>query len=397
MPRKALVLTGFAVVHLGLLAHTVSLDGAVAGFGLVTGAAILGAGTWWRRGAANRDFAAGLAHLGSVLVVLGAWLAWDAVAAPFGGHFDQRWARLAAVVGATAGLLAVRRWTGVFSAAASVAATVAVLLASGQQLTPEARCQAGLALSIPVVLLLAGRLPVAPVIGLGLGCLLTFTGATRNPGFGGTQDFWTAIAFAVTGAFAAFGALAGAHRRSRTVVSAAAVLLGLLGIGWARLALLAPPGAAAELTPFWNLRFLTAVVLLALVELGRRRLPADADPAARVVFASIAGGIGYLAGLAELLTFVSGWPHGWSAVTISLYSLLFAGGALVAGFVRKVAVLRWVGLVGFALVVLKVAVYDLSELATPLRVLVTGVLGLVLLAGSWAYAKNRVQPAAASR
>jgi uncharacterized membrane protein len=149
--------------------------------------------------------------------------------------------------------------------------------------------------------------------------------------------------------------------------------------------------AVGGLSPFFNLRFLSAIAILALLEFGRRKLrqPRAVDA---IVFAAITLAFGYLASLIETLELVRSWPQGWSAVTVSVHTLLFAGGMLVAGFVKRQPLLRWPGLCGFGIVVVKVSLFDLRAVDTPLRVLVTGVLGVVLLLGAWLYARNRTQP-----
>src|SRR5262249_4981309 len=128
---------------------------------------------------------------------------------------------------------------------------------------------------------------------------------------------------------------------------------------------------------------------IALLDFARRRLPAGTAPLERGTFVAITLGFAWLAGLVEMLALVRAWPTGWSDATISLYSVLYAAGLLWTGFRRRRPALRYAGLGGFAIVVVKVGVWDLAALALPLRVLVTGVLGVVLLLAAWAYARNR--------
>jgi hypothetical protein len=60
---------------------------------------------------------------------------------------------------------------------------------------------------------------------------------------------------------------------------------------------------------------------------------------------------------------------------------------LVVGFRRRLPALRWSALLAFGALVVKIGAHDLRELETPLRVLGSGVLGLVLLAAAWGYAR----------
>ena len=55
---------------------------------------------------------------------------------------------------------------------------------------------------------------------------------------------------------------------------------------------------------------------------------------------------------------------------------------------RRSRPLRYAALVGFGGVILKIGLFDLSEAELPLRILVTGVLGLVLLAAAYGYARR---------
>ena len=75
--------------------------------------------------------------------------------------------------------------------------------------------------------------------------------------------------------------------------------------------------------------------------------------------------LGYLAGLVEMLTLVDAWPAGWSAVTVSCYTLLVAIALLVAGFVRSDQRLRWPGLLGLSAVVVGAALRDPRRALSP--------------------------------
>jgi hypothetical protein len=145
-----------------------------------------------------------------------------------------------------------------------------------------------------------------------------------------------------------------------------------------------------------NLRFAGGIGLTALLGSGAwlaSRGPVP--PALRWTLATGALVVGYLAGLLELLQAthdlqVAGVLEGaWGPVLVSLYTVLVAGGMLFVGFRWRLAPLRYTALVVLGVVVAKVGLYDLAASRLPLRVLVTGVLGLVLLSGAYAYTKRR--------
>ncbi len=73
---------------------------------------------------------------------------------------------------------------------------------------------------------------------------------------------------------------------------------------------------------------------------------------------------------------------------VSVYGALHAAVVLGIGFWRRDPLLRWLALGGFGIVVLKVALVDLVSVSTPVRVLVTGCLGAILLAAAYAYARR---------
>jgi hypothetical protein len=81
---------------------------------------------------------------------------------------------------------------------------------------------------------------------------------------------------------------------------------------------------------------------------------------------------------------------------VSVYVALHAAAVLGIGFWRRDRVLRWLALGGFGIVVLKVGLFDLHDVSTPVRVLVTGCLGAILLAAAGAYAR-RARDAGAPR
>ena len=354
---------------------------------LLTGLAALGgAAMLLRHQPTARERAADLARLGGLLLVFGLLAAGDGTATP-----TAQWL---AVTGGVGAMLATRRWTALDqlpALAATLLATTFVLQAT--EITTELRWLVPLLLTLPAAIVLLGRWRWLRGTGLVLGGAIAFFGLTRQYDFTGPAAQWLSVAFGAAGGWAALGALAAGRRSDRALLLTATAMLAVLGVAWSVVALQPAAADTEGLPAFFNLRFLTAIALLALLDLGRRRLPAAASRVDRTVFVVITLALGYIAGLVETLALVRGLDPGWSRVIVSLFTLLYAGGLLVAGFLRQQRWLRLPGLLGFAFVVAKVGLHDLSGLSTPLRVLVTGALGLVLLAGAWLYARVRAQEA----
>ncbi len=151
----------------------------------------------------------------------------------------------------------------------------------------------------------------------------------------------------------------------------------------------ASAGHLPHATPFLDLRFL--VGLLALAALWLFPYFALAAPLRRgTATTALLGGLllGFIVGYVELWQLVRSLDDAWPAVLVSVYMALFAAGTLAVGFVRGDTRLRYPALGLFGLVVLKVGLHDLAEAATALRIFVTGILGLVLLAAAYAYARK---------
>ncbi|MCA8964954.1 MAG: DUF2339 domain-containing protein, partial [Planctomycetes bacterium] len=360
--------------------------------GLVTGPmALLGGAALVRWAPSLRDRAAALADFGVLLLAIGALTVWS----QFGRDdlvpvtFDHPWFRLLSLTGVTTLALTLRRHLGGGELGALGAALVGLLLTTLPMPSAELRGQTAVLLTIPAALVLTSRAGWLRSASLALGAAALFFASTHEVSFDGDAGTWLSIAFGASGAWAALGALRASWRRDRTLLMTAITLLVVLGVTWSVAALQPVPADTEALAAFFNLRFASALVVIGLLEFGRRRLPADADAVERISFTSIEFAIVYLAGLVEVLALVRTWPDGWSAVTVSLYSMLFAGALLAAGFVRQQSWLRWPGLGGLGLVVVKVMLFDLRDLSTPLRVLATGALGLVLLVSAFAYARLR--------
>jgi hypothetical protein len=377
---------------------------AASGAVLVIGALALGVEAWraGRASSAAAEPAIGpvrfaVADLGAVLAVLGAFALPSSVIADAGGAvgFDHPWLRLAGIAVAAASVLGTRRWTGASELAPGLAAAIAAFAVLGEPVGAGSRAHAAIALGLLAALVLAARPAALRAAALVAAAAVACFAATRTFAFTGEHALWTSIGLGVAGGLAGGGALVSAWRRDRIGLTTAAVLLCTLGVAWSVIAW--QPAAAngdAGPTAFVNLRCLCALLLLALLDFARRRLPAGAAALERGTFVAITLGFAWLAGLVEMLALVRAWPAGWSDATISLYSVLYAAGLLWAGFRRRRPALRYAGLGGFAIVVVKVGLWDLAALALPLRVLVTGVLGVVLLLGAWAYARNRRAPPA---
>jgi hypothetical protein len=390
---------GAWAVHAVLLAWTMA-HGTVAPLGLVAGAVVLGLGIALRqRGTERPGPAIDLARLGGTVLAVGALACWNVPPERLVGfvdNFDQPWPRLLTLLGAGGVVLALRRWSGSRDPALGTATVLATWLVLHQVAGDDRRMLVAPALLLPGALLALARRSEAAALGLVAGALLAFGGLAETATFRGDAGGWLAAAFLATGAWCALTTFAAARRQDAQLQVGATVMLALLGLAWCAAATfdwpLGPHELPREMLPFVvNFRVGAAVAVLAAV-VASWKCPAAGKPRTDVAaLGAIALAIAYLAGLAEVVGFVHEWPHGWSAVTISLYTLVFAGGLLVAGFVTENALLRWPGLCGFFLVVAKVAVWDMREVDTPLRVLVAGALGLVLLLGSWAYARARKQ------
>ncbi len=178
--------------------------------------------------------------------------------------------------------------------------------------------------------------------------------------------------------------------RDREIHRCAAAVLLLCALAWG---LYAFTGRFPAGTAFVNARFAVALASIAALALFPLRRLAEADR--RVVGGVLllgALGLGYAAGLVEVAKTVGSMDDSWPDVLVSVYTTMFAAAALLAGFVRHDRRLRYAALGAFGVVVLKIGIHDLGDAAIPLRILVTGVLGLVLLAAAFAYARKQGPP-----
>ena len=141
---------------------------------------------------------------------------------------------------------------------------------------------------------------------------------------------------------------------------------------------------------FFNPRLLSGLAVVAALLVGawidgRRRATGNE----RAYQAGIALPLGWYVGLGEVLHVVETLDPAWRAVAVSLYTTAWAAVLLLAGFRWRLPVLRYLALGTFGAVILKVGFYDLRTTPLPLRVLVTGVLGVVLLVAAYGYARRK--------
>jgi uncharacterized membrane protein len=148
--------------------------------------------------------------------------------------------------------------------------------------------------------------------------------------------------------------------------------------------------APAASVALGNVRFLSALlVAAALAFAAGRAAPRSAAAVGGRVAAVV---LLYLAGLAEVRDAVAPMALAWQRAWTSVYSTVAAAAVLATGFRTRLPELRWTALAGFAAVIAKVGLLDLSMLDTPYRILVTAVLGGVLLLAAYGYARRGARP-----
>ncbi|MDJ0522972.1 MAG: DUF2339 domain-containing protein [Planctomycetota bacterium] len=178
-----------------------------------------------------------------------------------------------------------------------------------------------------------------------------------------------------------------AHKTDRWVAWGATLGLGIMAAVWSAYVYLERlPVEHAVI----NLRFLGGVAILGagyLVHRSRAVAGLRRDIGRVLVLAGAA--FGFVVGLLEVWEAVRDLKYAWPDVLVSVYATLYAAGLLVLGFYRQDTRFRYSALVLFGGVVLKVGLHDLATADRPLRILVTGVLGLVLLAAAFAYARKK--------
>ena len=154
-------------------------------------------------------------------------------------------------------------------------------------------------------------------------------------------------------------------------------------------------------TAFWNARFATELAAIAALGLsawlawgargfGDQRRRAWVKTAAGLLIAFNC--MTLIAVVREITLYFGSGPAGESglseAFTISAWLMLYAGLLLALGFWRQMAFVRWQGMVLLVLTIGKVFLYDTRNLSSVFRVLSFFVLGVLLMAVSFAYQKD---------
>lgn len=191
--------------------------------------------------------------------------------------------------------------------------------------------------------------------------------------------------------------------------------LGCLSLGVAALLLLNPP---ASTTPIFNERFgsyLAGIAALAFATWVALEAKSEADHEPILNWTAIAAGA--VLGVNALILVAFGWEihsywwvlrwpgdaNQWNTYemsaqfTYSLWFMVFGAILLGVGFWRRSAFLRWQALVLLAATVVKVFLYDMSELSQGYRILSFLGLGALLFAVSFVYQRDWLKLRAAKR
>ena len=389
--RTLAVSCSAALLTLGFALHAVIGDGLPA-HPLASGLAWLAVAAALAPRA--EELARDLGRLGGVLVPLGLLIAWPHLwdAGPAANAALQGVAWLAT----TGGLLALRRRIG----AGELGATFAVLLAVGCMLaTRHPAWSIPLALASAAVLVVGGRVAPARIGGLVLGLLAAGGAVSAHAPTSLGLHVPHLAAAAVFGWLAAAG-FAAAARTDFALARAAAIATACGAAAWSLHVFVeaAQHDLGARAWPLWNTPTLAFAAAVAAHFTGWKPLTTAARPDRRPAFewrvALIAAGLlaTYAFGLGEVMAALAPATYSWQAVGVSLYSALFAAALLILGFRRDLRTARLSALAMFLAVTVKVGLYDLSYVPTPLRVLVTGALGTVLLVAAWSYSRRKASP-----
>lgn len=154
-------------------------------------------------------------------------------------------------------------------------------------------------------------------------------------------------------------------------------------------------------TALWNARFATELLGIAAMAAStaiawRARQQASlTDGETRLRWLSILGVtmvagnlLAVLAGVREIGTYWGVDAELAEALSISGFLMLYGAALLAAGFWRRMAFVRWQGLVLLAFTIFKVFLYDMRSLSAGYRVLSFIGLGALLMAVSFAYQKD---------
>lgn len=200
---------------------------------------------------------------------------------------------------------------------------------------------------------------------------------------------WITVGWALEAAFLVWTGL----REDRPITR----MLGYIVLGLAGARLVIWDWVGVTQTLIWNERLvpygtvLGAVIVTILLLTRWKPKPEELDQALPVL--AIAGNLVALLYLS--LEVADYWnrqtvaPH-WNAkaLSLSVLWLLYAGGMMAAGFIKDIKGLRLVAIMTFWVTIVKVFLFDLSELQGGYRVLSLMILGLILLAVSFAYQRR---------
>ncbi len=139
-----------------------------------------------------------------------------------------------------------------------------------------------------------------------------------------------------------------------------------------------------------GMRLLDFGAIILFLFMAYRLLAGDVQaPEARLVLGWAALALLFVFTTLELNTFLAGYIPGLRPGGISILWSLFALGLIVGGIVKDSPAMRYLGLGMFALIAWKVFFSDLANLDPLYRIVAFIVLGILVLAGSFAYLKCR--------
>ena len=357
------------------------------GFGVVAAAALMGVGAALR--VRGPRAGTGLARAGSLLLPLGA-MVFAFQQCVVWGIAEERWHVMTALALAAVALIGVRRWTGVADAGAVVSLVMATLPVAFEERASSAAEVGFVALAaVPgLALLILGRTWLGPAVGAGGAAYLMLRGLWPAGGLAATNGGYASLALVLAAAVGVGAILRSAQAASRVLRTTGAAILCTVAVVWSVAAFSVEQGEVALVGtwPFLNWRCAASAAVVTLIAAARARMRGG-EGFEQAFLAGAGLAVVYGTGLAELLDIGASWQKGPRNVAVSLYTLAVAGILLAMGFARAVPALRWVGLVGFSFVAIKVVAWDLAGVDTPYRILATGVLGLGLLGGAYAYAR----------
>jgi uncharacterized membrane protein len=253
-------------------------------------------------------------------------------------------------------------------------------------------------------MLVAGRLlsrakDVAPdlaalVGAAGLWTLAVVLAADLGFGIDRTDDFRSELQFVGPAALLAVYGFAASRWFGRGSVIGRALAMAPLALAVAFGLTLFFAGHLQAFTPLLNATFVAGLAVVAACAFAAT----DTETAWRAGFRMT--GLVYLLGLitAELYAWGRKRPLGdftreeaqfAAIVWISIAWAVYAASLVAAGFVRRSAALRWMGLAVFALTLGKVFLVDMAQLATVYRIGSFLVLGALLVAASFLYQRAR--------